>query len=270
MPITENTLALDCLSQKGGKLDDRITQYKIARKHCFEEFNQPVAAFADAGGGAATGTAGDVNILVTPENTFEYAIKGIQTIIAPVVTTVGLDLGMDQTDNDGVELTNGIIAASRQRNVFVVGTDEPFFVRAKIKVEDISGTDDLCVGFRKAEAYQANVDDYDEAAFLQVGGGAAGRYNSETILNNAATTTTNLGLTAWADGETHELEVRVTGRAVTFYVDGDRAAAAPSFNFDSGEIVIPFLFFLHATDVAGKVELIEWEWGYQKVKDVLD
>jgi hypothetical protein len=267
--ITEKKLQARALSFKGDALDDRITQYKLARRHCFEEFNQPVVALAAAGAGATVGTAGAVNVLMTPENVFEYVIKGSTgTIKAPVVTGTGLDIGMDQTDNDGVELTPGITASERMRGCFKVGTDPSFFCRAKIKVEDISGTDDLCVGFRKAEAYQANVDDYDEAAYLQVGGGAIGRINSETILNNAATVTTNLGLTAWADGGTHSLEVRVSDRrAVTFWVNGKRCETAPAFSFDAGEQVIPFLFFLHSSDLAGLVEVCEWEWGFVSIKE---
>lgn len=276
--ITEHKLHPRVLSFRGDALDDRITQYKLARRHCFEEFNQPIAVMKSAGGiaggGAATGTGGDVNLILTPENLFEYCIKGTQTKVAPVVTAVGLDIGMDQNNDDGVELTPGITASERMRGCFKVGTDAAFFCRAKIKVEDISGTDDLCVGFRKAEGYQPNVDDYTDAAYLQVGGGAAGRFNSETILGGAATVTTNLGLTPWGDGkpgengETHVLEVQVSEhRAVTFWVDGKRCDAAPAFQFNAGEYVIPFIFFLHSSDLAGAVELSEWEWGFLSIKE---
>lgn len=260
MPVAERNAQDAFLSKKGARLDDRITQYKLNRKHCFEEFSGPVQASKSAGAGAATGTAGDVNILATPENTFEYHIKGTQTIVAPVATTVGLDVGMDQTSGDGLEITRGIIAANRRKNVFKVGTDGDFFCRVKLKVEDISGLD-LSFGFRKAEAYQAAIDDYDEAAFITVSTGAAGRYNSETILNNAANTVTNLGLTVWADTETHELMVQVRGRAVTFWVDGVKALAAPAFNFDADELLIDFLDARHTADVAGTVEIIEYECG---------
>lgn len=266
--ITEHKLHPRVLSFKGNALDDRITQYKLARRHCFEEFNQPVVAMA-VGGGAAVGTANAVNLLLTPENVFEYVSKGSTTTAkAPTVTATGLNIGMDQEDNDGVELTPGIVASERMRGCFKVGTDAAFFCRAQLKVEDVSGTDDLCVGFRKAEGYQANVDDYDEAAYLQVGGGAAGRFNSETILNNAATVTTNLGLAAWEDGKTHSLEVRVSKqREVTFLVDGKQCGAAPAFKFDADEYVIPFIFFLNSSDVAGAVEVSEWEWGFLSIKE---
>jgi hypothetical protein len=262
MSVAERHPIPDFLRRKGGALDDRITQFKLNRRSFFEEFRQHVVAGAAAGAGAATGTAGDINVLSTPENVFLYHIKGTQTLVAPIVTTVGLDIGMDQADNDGVELACTTLAASRLKGVFLAGSDGGFYCRAKIKVADISGTDDLCVGFRKVEAFQANVDDYDEGAWLQVGGGAAGRYNSETVLNNAATTTTNLGLTVWADGETHELEVRISPlRVATFYVDGVLAGTAPSFTFDADEILQPFIFFLHSSDLAGLVEVIEWEAG---------
>jgi hypothetical protein len=48
----------------------------------------------------------------------------------------------------------------------------------------------------------------------------AGTINIETILNNAATTTTDTTL-AWADTEVHEIEVRVgIDRVAKFFVDG--------------------------------------------------
>jgi hypothetical protein len=42
---------------------------------------------------------------------------------------------MDQTDNDGVELTNGITA--RSKAAYVVGTDDCYF-EATINVADVS------------------------------------------------------------------------------------------------------------------------------------
>jgi hypothetical protein len=122
---------------------------------------------------------------------------------------------MDQTDNDGVEITNGITA--RSRAAVAVGTSPAVYAKAKLKIGDVSGTDDLAFGFRKAEAYQANVDDYDEMACLNV---ISGNVVEETILNNAATSSTDTTLD-WADGGEHTLEVYVSAAGVvTFKVDG--------------------------------------------------
>jgi hypothetical protein len=263
MPVSERNVHKDFLRRKGGGRDDKLTQYKYDKKHCFEEFNTPIAASAVTGAVAA-GTTGATNSLRTPYNFFEYHIKGAgQTILAPVATTAGLDISLDQTDDEGIEITPGILADNRRSGCFKVGTSAAFFVRCKFTIVDVSGTDDCAIGFRKAEAYQANIDDYDEAAFLNV---ISGDIKTETILNNAATVTTDSTLN-WADGETHELEVRVSaGGAVTYLVDGASFASAVAFTFDAGEFVIPFIFFLHAADVAGAVTVIEFEYGLQEVQ----
>jgi hypothetical protein len=240
-----------------GYMDNRIRMRKLDRRSVHTYFEtRPLAAKAN-GAGACTGTAGDTNIMAFPwGNVFEYHIKGTQTIVCPVIGTNGLDVGLDQTDDDGVEVTMGITALSPL--AFVVGTDPAFFVRLKFSIADVSGTDDCAVGFRKAEAYQAAIDNYDEGAFLNV---ISGDIKIETILNNGATTTTDT-TDNWADGETHTLEVHVSAAGVvTYKIDGDAPTTTAAFTFDSGEVVVPFFYYLHTTDVAGAIELIEFECG---------
>jgi hypothetical protein len=154
-----------------------------------------------------------------------------------------------------VEISQGITATSR--SAFTVGTHDAF-IRVKLNVADVSGSDDCAVGFRKAEAYQAAIDNYDEMAALNL---ISGTINIETILNNGATTTTSTTDTV-ADGVDVELEVRVdNGGVVSYVIDGAAPTTTAAFTFDDGEVIVPFLYFLHATDVAGVVLLKEWECG---------
>lgn len=223
---------------------------------CFRDKPVPCAK----GGGAATGATGDENLIKIGANTFEQHILGAgQTTIVPVTAATGLNISLDQTENEGMELSQGI--ASGEKHAYVVGTDPAFYARCKFSIANVSGTDDCAFGFRKAEAYQANIDDYDEMAALNV---ISGTIDTETILNGGGTTTTDTTLD-WADGETHTLEVRVDGEgAVTFYVDDAKCPAAGTFSFDAAEVVVPFFYFLHAAaPVAGAITLMEWEVGYQ-------
>lgn len=232
-------------------------QDRAERSHTYESFDVNPTTGAVAGG-PATGAAGDENVMNLGKNIFEYHILGTQTILAPSLGSNGLNIGMDQAADNGVEISQGI--TSRGRHAFVVGTDKAFFLRVKFRIEDVSGTDDCLVGFRKAEAYQANVDDYDEMAALNV---ISGDINIETILNNAATTTTDT-TDNWADEETHTLQVNVSATGVvTYLIDGVAPTVTAAFTFDDAEVVVPFLYFLHDADVAGAVELLEWECGYQ-------
>lgn len=235
----------------------RATQNRVDRIHTYETFDvNPVSA--GVAGGASTGTTGDENVMHLGTNVLEYHILGTQTITAPSLGSNGLDVSLDQTDDDGVEITHGITA--RSRHAFTIGTDGPFYFRVKLAIADVSGTDDCLVGFRKTEAYQAAVDDYTDMAALNV---ISGDINIETILNNAATTTTDT-TDNWADGETHTLKVRVSAAGVvTYEIDGAAPTTTAAFTFDDGDVVVPFFYFLHDTDVAGAVELIEWEVGVE-------
>lgn len=229
----------------------------LARRYSYCDFrHNPVTA--KIAGGAATGSAGDENVMILPDGAFEYHILGTQTILAPALTATGLDVSMDQTDNDGVEIGHGIL--SRNPFAFTVGTDGAFQFSVKLKIADVSGTDDCAVGFRKAEAYQANIDDYDEMACLNV---ISGDIKIETILNAAATVTTDT-TDNWADAATKKLTVKVSAAGVvTYQIDDAAPTVVAAYTFDNGEVVMPFFYFLHASDVAGAVELIEWECGFQ-------
>lgn len=227
----------------------------VAPRYTYEEFEVAPTAIKSDGKTAASGTTGDTNLLTFERTRFEYHIKGTQTINVPTFSASGLDIGMDQTDNDGVELSQGITA--RSKAAFVAGTDS-FFFRVQFSIEDVSGTDDCAIGFRTAEAYQANFDDYNNAVCLNV---ISGDIKIETILNNAATATTDT-TDNWADGETHTLEVIVNkDRTVTFKIDGVAPTVTAAYTCDSGDVLVPFFFFLHASDVAGVVNIKSWECG---------
>lgn len=250
----------------GRQVEDQTLEYNklkhaTLKRYAFDVFQNIPRASANTGHGAPVGTTGATNLLVTGQppnggNLYEYHIKGAgQTLVVPSFAATGLDISFDQADNEGVELSMGI--TSRSRHAHTVGTDPDSFTRVKLTVEDVSGSDDLCIGWRKAEAYQANVDDYDEGAWVNIN---AGDLVAETILNAAATVSTDSGRNL-ADAGAVTIEVRVQGRNVFFLSDGSQLPLVGSFQFDAGEVIVPFLFFLHATDLAGYVRLLEWEAG---------
>lgn len=240
----------------GIETDGVITRQ--SNKFIQEFFDAEPVSSAKAGAGAATGTTGDENLMILNDSLWEYHILGTQTIVSPTMGVGGLDINMDQTDNDGVECCLGINAANR--GVFVVGTDDAFYAKMQFSIADVSGTDDCAFGFRKVEAYQAAIDNYDEMAALNV---ISGNISIETILNAGDTTTTDT-THDWADGETHTLEVRVSSAGVvTYKIDEGTPATVAAFTFDDGEVVVPFFYFLNASDVAGEVVLKYFECGLQ-------
>lgn len=198
-----------------------------------------------------------------PYELYYAAVESTGTAVYkfPFVSADGLELPQDADHVDGpsaIEIGHGTTA--RSRAAFTVGTDDPFYIEATMTIDDISDVTELWCGFRKAEAYQADPDNYDELACVNVGLGADGRFNITTILNNAATSTTDTSVTAWADAGTHTLRVEVykNGKC-KFKIDGTESTAAV-FSFDVGEVVVPFLHLDGETGDAG-VSVSSWEVG---------
>lgn len=239
-----------------GKLGTQARLSSMLSRYTLEEFEtNPVCA--KTLGGACAGVQGEVDVMSLEENIFEYCILGVgQTILAPSLVAGGLNVSLDQIEDEGVEVSQGITA--RSRAAFVVGTDA-FFLKVKFSIANVSGTDDCAIGFRKAEAYKAAIDDYDEMAALNV---ISGAIYTETILNGDPTVPTDT-TDAWEDGEEHTLEVYVDlAGNVTYKIDGIAPTASVAFAFDATEVVVPFMYFLHAgAPVAGEVNLISWECG---------
>lgn len=229
-------------------------------QYTFENFVQNGNASA-VGGGASSGTTGATNVLQFPYTALEYNIKGTQTITAPSIASVAqgvsaLNNEMDQTDNDGVEICAGIINSNP--NAFKIASSAPFFFRARVTLATVANTDDCAFGFRLAEAYQANIDDYNDMAVLNV---ISGDIKIETILNGAATVTTDT-TDNFADGETHDLKVMVDASGnVTYSIDDQEPTVTAAYAFRSGIFVVPFHFFLHSASAAVGIRIQEWECG---------
>ena len=233
----------------------------IFKKHIHEMFDYPMLfGGKNEDTGIPGGSAGDENIIFCGSGNFlEYHILGTQTLMAPDWADPGLDLSMDDTDDDGVEICSGIGAATPVK--FTVGTDGAFFCRCKFYIETVLGTDDCAFGFRIRAAYQGNIDDYTDMAVFNIQDGVV---NTQTAINNAIVTTTDTTLADWADGETHIVEVRVSALGVVTYLyDGAEPTTVAAFTFDTGDSVVPFFFLLNDDTTYDAVIIYEWEAGYQ-------
>ena len=219
--------------------------------YCEFETNPVTGAL---GGGVASTTA--VNIMIIDGLGFEYDPLGTQTITSPQITADGLNVGLDQAANDGVEITRGITA--RNPESFVVGTDPAFYAKCRFTIPDVSGTDVCLFGFRKAEAYQADFNNYADQAALSA---KSGDITLTTIVGGAATVETDT-TDDWADTEEHEFEVNVSAAGVvTYKIDGAAPTTVAAYTFTDGLRVMPFFHYLHDTDIAGAIIISKWESG---------
>ena len=247
----------------GGLVSDGIiktTDPDKTRKYMRLDFDShPIFMTNNGDFAAPTGANGDENIMMFPEGTLEYHVIGTNTILGPTFGTLGLEAILDAADDEGMETCGGILASNKL--IFTVGTDAAFFVKMKFNIATVAGTDYCVLGFRKMEAYQAAVDDYDEMAGLNVN---AGNILYQNILNGGATVATDT-TDNWADAATHELEVRISAAGVASYrIDGlSPTVAAAAFTFDDGEVVTPFFYCLNNSTTTATLTMIEFECGLQ-------
>lgn len=223
-----------------------------------------------------------------------------QTILPILTPGTGLEISLDQVDNESVEYVPG---GNSDYNPFAytVGTSTPTVFRVALKIADASGSDQLLVGWRKREAFAV------PTSFLTTGDGiytdflgigfAATKANPNPIsiaydVNNGGSTFVNAGAFTWADGLTHVLEVRLIGGQCRLLINGARlgnaiavdglggsitsqqtsSAGEAAFNaldgdsdgvkgFDTGDILVPFIFVRQDADVTGAVSLQGLEIG---------
>jgi hypothetical protein len=182
---------------------------------------------------------------------------GTALYLFPYVSADGLELPLDANVTDGptaYELTPGILA--RNPGAYTVGSlpggnGSSVYVEADIIIDDISDLDQLIVGFRKLEAYQADPNDYDELAALHVGETGAtvedGRISVMKILNAGATSFTDTAVTDWADAAQKKLRVEVRNDGVCTFKIAGTATVVTSMTFDAAEVIIPFIYVDNAT-----------------------
>lgn len=241
------------------KYSDSINRRTWDNRYLFDNFKvQPITA--KVAGGAATGTAGDNNVLYTRNGAYEWNVIGTQTILAPSLDTFGLNLVQDQTNGDGIELCCGQTALCPFS--FTINQDAAFFMQAVFKVEDVSGCNPLFIGFRKAQAFNATLSTYTD--FVSIGiVGTAAKIQTQTQIATGGVVTTDSTQTV-SDNTEFQLKIKVSSTGVVTY---EYNYAAPTvvaaYTFASNLVVIPFIRFTQASDVSTNTSTNYLEIGFQ-------
>lgn len=238
---------------------DSINRRYWDQNYFFDNFQvNPVTSAV--GGGAATGVAGDNNVLFTAFNQYEWNVIGTQTILAPKLDTFGLNLVQDATAGDGIELCLGRTALCPAG--FTVGEQAAFFFQYKTQVQDVSGCNPLGIGFLKAQAFNATLASYTDFAFIGIVG-TAGHIQTITNLNSAGAVTTDTTDVA-VDGAVMQLQINVSSTGVvTYQYNYQEPTVVAAFQFDSGDFVVPFVRFTQAADLTTQAATNYLEVGFQ-------
>lgn len=241
------------------RYSDAINRRYWDQNYWFDDFQvNPVTSAV--GGGAATGVAGDNNVLFTQFGQYEWNVIGTQTILAPKLDSFGLNLVQDNTAADGIELCMGQTALSPC--AFTVGEEAAFFFQAQFKVQDVSGCNPLIIGFRKVQAFNATLSSYTD--FVSIGiVGTAGHIQTQTQLNTGGVTTTDTTEVA-VDGAVMQLQINVSSSGVvTYQYNYQEPTVVAAFTFDNGDVVIPFIRFTEAADITTQASTNYVEVGFQ-------
>ena len=231
------------------------------QNYWFDDFQvNPVTAAV--GGGAATGVAGDTNVLFTQFGQYEWNVIGTQTILAPKLDSFGLNLVQDNTNGDGLELCMG--QTNLSPCAFTVGEDAAFFFQAKFKVQDASGCNPLIIGWRKVQAFDATLSNYTDFCSIGiVGTSNPNKIQIQTQLNSGGVTTTDTTDTV-ADGATFQVQINVSSTGVvTYQFNYDEPTVTALYQFDSGDVVIPFIRFTESADITTEAATNYVEVGFQ-------
>lgn len=222
---------------------------------CREEFNGGHAVMTDAG--AAKGlTDADQNFVYgSPLGVIEYREEETKTASSWVTINGELDISGDNTTAaEGVEIVWGATSDAALNQVIELGTSGAC-ISAMITVADISGVDNLFIGWRQNEAFQNFVHTgYDDWAVIGLQDNA-GDLDIEDEEAAAGTQNDDVGVT-WADGERRALKVCISSGGVPdFYYTANNPdneeplyVQVPNTNtgdaLTAGDGMVPFLSFL--------------------------
>jgi len=202
-----------------------------------------------------SGTNTETNTFIVDGVTFEQYIIGTVSSPVPVLTDDGLNIAMDEADDEGCEIGQGITA--RNPHYYTTNTDS-FYLKVKFKLETVSSSDIIAIGFRKAGAYDVDMYAYTDFSCINVDNGTV---NIEHELSDGGLSSSDSGET-WADGETHTLEVRIDGDGEsTYYFDGAETTNDIDFDWTENDTVIPFIHHLFDATAGNEIELISYECG---------
>lgn len=207
----------------------------------------------------ATGTDNTTDIFTAPGGVaIEIRHEQTNADILPVAVvdsncTNGWQIPNDNADNDGIEMSLGILSDENAKYAFKIGTDPAFKMLVKFGIPDVSDYDVCFVGFRKAGAYVDAINTpaameaaYDDKAGFDV---EAGAIHILTSLNGSDTDTDTTD--TWVDDAVKTLGVFVSAAGVvTYTINGSAPTTSAAFTFDSGDIVVPCLVFTKGAAVA--------------------
>jgi hypothetical protein len=201
--------------------------------------------------------------------------------LVPDMDTGSLDIGSEQTDNDGAYLIWGLPGLSG--HTFEIGRDPAFHMCTEVAFADATGIDqNIMAGFVYVgssagtdDAFNADFEALDAYAGIGVLGTAAAGVTHEDVTikteTDAAMDGTGDGVTTTdtTDDATEATKYKYctyvsAAGVVTYTFNGAAPTTTAAFTFVDGIVVAPFMTYLHTADLAGEIDLYTVEIAYDE------
>ncbi len=238
-----------------------------------------------------TAAQGNVSRILTPHgNTIEMFSTTAQTLLPLPHATKGWDIACDAVENETIELVPGGNFANSPYAMLTSGTGAApnFYQSVTLEITDADGSDQMLMGFRKAETYAVPTSllttgdgiytDFCGIGFAKAVADPNPVSVASDVANGGSTTVSQVSFT-WADTLKHKLEMWVVGRVARFFINGvqlggrvafDAAGAAitaqttkvpHTYTFGTALSVVPTLILRHDAAVSEAIYISEWEVG---------
>lgn len=255
--MTEN--ALKQTSRKDRDLN-------LASSSCIELFQDYVVSMAAAGNALPVATDATTNVVTTPKTVLYATNINAQTLLAPVSSATGLEIGGDQTAGDGFEIGLNYPGNTDAKFNFKAGSEPVgFFVQAEITVADVSGAAELLLGFRKSAAHANARATYTDYALM-------GLIGTDIKMVSKLNDATEVVVDSTQNGtDTEKLTLRVevgSDRKVRYSVAPTAASAIANptvtteYTFDADDVIVPTLRLIQHADLTGSVVVNSLKCGY--------
>ena len=211
-----------------------------------------------------------INILGFPGVNFQMMSIGANGAAGPLAAVLndGLSITLDSTDNDGFELNLGRDRTGADGTVnlyepgsFTIGTDAPFFLRTRFKVNTVASYDQAAMGFVVGTYIAAGEIQLESDGFwLNLDNGDV---NTESRLNAGGTVDTDSTQNI-ADNTFVTLEVQVNedGVAAAFINGAIPTTEIATYTFDSGDVVHADVSAILDASAANLFTIQLWESGF--------
>lgn len=236
---------------------------------CREEFNGGHSVMQDDGTAKSLTDAEENFVYGSPLGAIEYREEQSKTASSWITINGELDVSADNTtDNEGVEIVFGASSDAALNQVIEIGTTGAC-IAAMVTIADISGTDQVLIGWRQNEAFDgaAAYTGYSDWATIGVTD-TSGSIDAQDEEAGGGTLTDDSGI-AWADGERRALKVCISaaGAPSFYYTDASPDADEPIYRqvstVNTGDALtaaeghVPFFSFI-AAGTDGPNVTIQW------------